>query len=145
MPVQTTPAAVGGGALGDLRAELLNPPEDGRPIHGDPTLPQQVTDILVREREPAVLANSQQNDVPRKPVTFERIAAHGILPVPRQLAPTSRQATQQRNSPVYNTADRGLAKHRRTQRRRHCSRHDVLVRRKVNGGGPYIHRQIWRL
>ncbi|CTQ33171.1 putative transposase OrfB [Jannaschia rubra] len=100
VPIQPPPAAVIVGAPSDLGAEFLDPAENRSPIHRDPSLCQQITDILVREGKPAVPPDGKQDHLSRKPISLERIVSHGILPLHRQSEAASPLDDRQRNSPL---------------------------------------------
>ena len=70
MPVQAPPAAVGMRTSSNLRTKLLHLSEDRSPIHLDPALRQQIGDILVRGRKPAVPAHGKQDHPTREPISL---------------------------------------------------------------------------
>ncbi len=72
MPIDTCPAQVLLCALGQFRAELLNPAIYNRAINCDIALCQKIDDILIRQRVSQISPDSTENDLTRKTMMFER-------------------------------------------------------------------------
>ena len=57
----------------DLGPKLLNPTAKGYRINPDATFREQISDIAIGKRAPAIPAYGPQNDIRGKPMNFENI------------------------------------------------------------------------